>query len=220
MLFVGFSRTFEQEESAGPSTTPAVFEVQKASASQINSTFESLSTRLTRIVEGGVGQRESRIHFARSSATSISVARSAPIHLSIPALGISVRVSKVGLNSSGAVNVPSSFGIPAWYDQGYSPGQVGSAAILGHVDSTSGPGVFYHLVDMKPGQRVKVILANHRTLVFVVIGIRQYSKNGFPDQLVYGPKSYSALNLVTCGGVFDSATHHYLSNIVVFTKLA
>jgi hypothetical protein len=137
----------------------------------------------------------------------------------VPSLGISAPLTQLGLTASGAVQAPPSFSVPGWYDEGYAPGQLGSAVILGHVDSTSGPGVFYHLLDMKVGQRVNVTLADHQTLTFAVIGLRQYTKNGFPNQLVYGPKTYSALNLVTCGGVFDPTTHHYLSNIVVYTTL-
>ena len=158
---------------------------------------------------------------SRSSrlSTTTTIARSVPTHLSVPSLGISVRLTELGLTNSGAVQVPSSFSTPGWYDEGYAPGQIGSAVILGHVDSTSGPGVFYRLVDMKVGQRVQVTLADQETLTFKVIGLRQYPKNLFPLTLIYGPKSYSALNLVTCGGVFDPTTHHYLSNIVVFTTL-
>jgi sortase (surface protein transpeptidase) len=170
-------------------------------------------------VEGGQAwSTGSTVRSSRDSTTT-TVARSVPVHLSIPSLGISVRLSQLGLTASGAVQVPASFSIPGWYDQGYAPGQVGSAAILGHVDSTSGPGVFYRIVDMKVGQRVQVSLSDGQRLTFAVIGLRQYSKNGFPNKLIYGPNAHSELNLVTCGGTFDAKTHHYLSNIVVFTTL-
>lgn len=33
---------------------------------------------------------------------------------------------------------------------------------------------------------------------------------------VYGPTPDAELRLITCGGAFDSATGHYLSNIVVY----
>jgi sortase (surface protein transpeptidase) len=96
---------------------------------------------------------------------------------------------------------------------------LGSAVILGHVDSVNGPAVFDRLVDLKVGDRVTVKLADGKTVHFKVIGLREYSKKNFPEKLVYGSRPYSALQLVTCGGLFDSQTHHYLSNIVVFTKL-
>jgi hypothetical protein len=36
---------------------------------------------------------------------------------------------------------------------------------------------------------------------------------------VYGPTPDAQLRLITCGGVFDPATGHYLSNVVAFATL-
>jgi hypothetical protein len=148
-----------------------------------------------------------------------SIARSVPVHLSIPAIGLSDSLSELGLNKDGTVQVPTSWAVPGWYRLGPSPGQVGSAVILGHVDSVHGPAAFYRLASLRPGNKVSVTLADGRTVRFEVIGLRMYLKSKFPDHLVYGPRSYSALQLVTCGGIFDSGSHHYLSNLVVFTDL-
>jgi hypothetical protein len=49
--------------------------------------------------------------------------------------------------------------------------------------------------------------------------VTMYSKQQFPAQRVYGSHGASALQLVTCGGVFDHQTGSYLSNIVVYTSL-
>ena len=57
------------------------------------------------------------------------------------------------------------------------------------------------------------------TVRFAVIAVREYLKAKFPDKYVYEAHGYAALQLVTCGGAFDYQTHHYLSNIVVFTKM-
>jgi len=147
------------------------------------------------------------------------LARSVPVHLSIPALGISVPLSELGLNVNGTVSVPTNFRVPGWFKYGPTPGQKGSAVILGHVDNTSGPAVFFQLVNLRIGDRVIVTLANHKTVKFAVIGLRMFTKTNFPDKLVYGPRTYSALQLVTCGGIFDHSTGHYLSNVVVFTSM-
>jgi hypothetical protein len=55
--------------------------------------------------------------------------------------------------------------------------------------------------------------------VFKVTSVATYLKADFPDNAVYTSNGNSALQLVTCGGTFDSATGHYLSNIVVYTSL-
>ena len=146
-------------------------------------------------------------------------ARSRPIRIRIPSIGVSAPVSVLGLNRDGSVAVPTDFYIPGWYKFGPAPGQKGSAVILGHVDSYKGPAVFYRIRDLKIGNQVIVTLANHTTVRFAVIGVHEYSKSNFPERLVFGPRNYSALQLVTCGGVFNAATGHYESNIVAFTSL-
>ena len=148
-----------------------------------------------------------------------AVARSRPVHLTIPAIRLSEPLSVLGLNHNGTVSVPTNFYVPGWYKFGPAPGQLGSAVILGHVDSFRGPAAFFYLRNLRPGNRVNVTLADGRQLQFAVIGLRMYTKDNFPDHLVYGPRSYSALQLVTCGGVFDARTGHYLSNLVVYTEL-
>ena len=147
------------------------------------------------------------------------VLRSRPVHLSIPSLGVSVSVGVLGLNKDRTVETPTSFTQPGWYKYGPTPGQLGSAVILGHVDSYRGPAVFFRIGKLLPGDQVIVREADNQTFKFKVIGVRMYLKSQFPDYLVYGPRPYAALQLVSCGGVFDHQTGSYLSNIVVYTAL-
>jgi len=147
------------------------------------------------------------------------VKRSIPIHLSIPVIGVSARLVALGLNKDGSPQVPTSWYIGGWYKYDATPGQLGTAVILGHIDSVAGPAVFYRLNQLKVGNRVIVKLRDGQTVQFAVIAVREYLKAKFPDRYVYAPRHYAALQLVTCGGAFDYQTHHYLSSIVVFTKL-
>ena len=154
----------------------------------------------------------------KPAAGTAFLARSRPVHLSIPSLGLSVSLSVLGINPGGLVQVPTNFNMPGWYKFGPAPGQRGSAVILGHVDTYRGPAVFFYLRNLRPGNQVIVQLADHKVVHFAVLGLRMYTNAQFPERVVYGPRSYSALQLVTCGGVFDHATGHYLSNLVVYTK--
>jgi hypothetical protein len=178
----------------------------------------TIAAKLTSFSVGQTSQARSSPSTSTSRLASLIVKRSTPIHLSIPAIGVSARLTVLGLNSNGSPQVPSSWYVPGWYKLGPSPGQLGSAVILGHVDSVAGPAVFYQLSSVKVGNRVIVKLADGKTVHFAVIGLREYLKSKFPDKYVYGPRPYSALQLVTCGGAFDTQTGHYLSSIVVFTK--
>ena len=146
------------------------------------------------------------------------VARSVPIAVRIPAIGLSVWLTQLGLNANGTVEVPTSVKVPGWFSPGPSPGQVGSAVILGHVDSYQGPGVFFQLRTLQPGDPITVNLADGVVATFQVKSVVMYQKTQFPDQQVYGSSGSSELQLVTCGGTFDSQTGHYLSNIVVYSS--
>jgi len=146
------------------------------------------------------------------------VRHSIPRELAIPSIDVSTSVGIVGLQPDGQVMVPSTTRTVSWYRYGPTPGDVGSSVILGHVDSHLGPGVFFLLRTLKAGALIHVVLADHASATFRVTSVVQYSKTNFPDKLVYGSHGGRLLNLVTCGGVFDHATGHYESNIVVFSK--
>ena len=145
--------------------------------------------------------------------------RSTPVQLSVPAIALDVSLSTLGLNPDGTVQVPTDIQQPGWYRLGPSPGQDGSAVILGHVDSYQGPAVFFNLRSLVAGDMVDVNLADGVSAQFKVTSVVMYLKTGFPDDQVYAAHGYGALQLVTCGGTFDSQTDHYLSNIVVYTSL-
>jgi hypothetical protein len=147
------------------------------------------------------------------------VARSAPVALRIPALGVAVSLSTLGLNPDRTVQVPTDFQKPGWFRLGPAPGQVGSAVILGHVDSYKGPAVFYRLRSLRAGDRVEVRLADGVVAHFMVTKVAMYPKEQFPARQVYGSHGYSALQLVTCGGKFDTRTRSYLSNVVAYSSL-
>jgi hypothetical protein len=153
--------------------------------------------------------------------------RSPPARLTLPSLGISSRLGPSrGLNPDGTVAdaplVGPTWSLPWWYDKGPSPGQSGSAVILGHVDSALGQGrlgVFFRLGDVRAGQRIDVTLANHITTRWTVTSVRLYADARFPDAVVYARNGTPALRLVTCGGAFDWSTHEYESSLVVTAHL-
>lgn len=153
---------------------------------------------------------------ARSPAPTQS--RSAPVALRIPAINVSVGLSELGLNPDRTVEVPGDFQQPGWFRLGPTPGEVGSAVILGHVDSYRGPAVFFRLGSLRPGNRIEVDLVNGDVVSFVVDSVQTHRKDQFPARQVYGSRGVSALQLVTCGGEFDARARSYLSNVVVYTS--
>jgi len=142
-----------------------------------------------------------------------------PEWLVIPAVGVSTNLIKLGLTADHTLQVPPTATIAGWYTKSPRPGELGAAIIAGHIDSRQGPGVFYRLRDLRRGQYIYVIRANHKVAVFEVTGKHVYSKSSFPDSVIYGPVPDAELRLITCGGTFDYATGSYLSNVVVSAVL-
>ena len=141
-----------------------------------------------------------------------------PVSLTIPLIGVQTRLMTLGLAADGTMQVPplSSASVAGWYTGSPRPGAVGSAIIVGHVDSVNGPAVFDRLDELRPGDDVYVKRADGTTAKFRVTSLQTYLKDHFPTQTVYGPTPDAELRLITCGGAFDVATGHYLSNIVVY----
>jgi len=142
-----------------------------------------------------------------------------PVALIIPVIGVKTRLIHLGLTSNHELQVPSSTQVAGWYTSSPRPGSIGSAIIAGHIDSRSGPGVFYRLHTMRIGQKIYIRRADHSLAVFRVTALRTYLKSRFPTQGIYGPAPTPQLKLITCGGAFDAATGHYLSNVIVFATL-
>jgi sortase (surface protein transpeptidase) len=146
--------------------------------------------------------------------TSQRVAR--PVALVIPAIGVRTSLIKLGRTARGTLQVPSSTSVAGWYTSSPRPGDIGPAIIVGHIDSYLGPGVFFRLRLLRPGDLVYVRRADGTLAVFRVYAERMYAKAHFPTQQVYGLVPGAELRLITCGGVFDTATRSYLSNVVVY----
>ena len=143
-----------------------------------------------------------------------------PVTLSIPAIDVQARVVRLGQHEDGTVEVPGNPAETGWFRLGPPPGAAGSSVILGHVDSMSGPAVFYRLKELRPGDRIAVRLGDGTTVRFRVHSIETYANADFPAKKVYGKQGRSQLNLVTCGGAYDASRGGYQSNVVVNARLA
>ena len=141
---------------------------------------------------------------------------SLPVTLTIPSIGVQTSLTPLGLTASGTLQVPESTAVAGWYTGSPRPGAVGSAVIAGHIDSRTGPGVFFRLSSLRPGERVYVRRADGTLAVFRVTAVRQFSKDSFPTSAVYGPAPDPEVRLITCGGTFDPQLGSYLSNTIVY----
>jgi sortase (surface protein transpeptidase) len=151
------------------------------------------------------------------------MAASVPVLITIPAIGVRSPVLALGQSRSGAMEVPPPgphYDDAGWYRYSPTPGSVGPAVVVGHVDSAAhGPSVFARLGSLHPRDLVRITRADGSVAVFAIEAVRRYTKATFPTQLVYANTDKAALRLVTCGGPFERASGHYRDNIVVLASL-
>jgi sortase (surface protein transpeptidase) len=140
---------------------------------------------------------------------------SPPVRVEIPAIGVSSALVRLGLNPDGTMQVPGDFRVAGWFTAGPQPGQLGPAVIAGHVDSRTGPAVFYRLHDLRPGDQVRVVRADRRVVRFRVDSLASYPKQSLPGDEVYGATTAPVLRLITCAGTFDRSRRSYRENLVV-----
>jgi LPXTG-site transpeptidase (sortase) family protein len=149
------------------------------------------------------------------------LAASDPVEVRIDAIGADSSLVPLGLNPDRTVAVPpvSQPKQASWYKLGPTPGAVGPAVILGHINGNGQPGIFSRLHELKPGDQVKVSRADGKTALFTVTKLEQVAKNAFPTLAVYGDTTGAELRLITCGGTFDRSKRSYVDNIIVYAAL-
>lgn len=136
--------------------------------------------------------------------------------MSIPAVGIKTGpLEDLALLGDGSLAAPHDPARAGWFAAGAVPGEVGPAVIAGHVDSTTGPAVFFDLRRVEPGDLVTVGLSDGSRSRFRVDRVVATAKKGFPTEAVFGPTPDAELRLITCSGPYDRRTG-YLDNTVVF----
>jgi sortase family protein len=150
-----------------------------------------------------------------------TLARSEPVTVDIAQIGLHAPVTSVGLDSEGSVQVPpADAGRKAgWYNQGPTPGEIGPAVLVGHIDSKSGPAVFFEVGTLRPGATVEVRRADQSTAIFTVDSVERFTKSDFPTLRVYGDVAKAELRVITCGGEYDPKRGGYQDNTVAFAHL-
>ncbi|WP_329566710.1 class F sortase [Streptomyces sp. NBC_01361] len=145
---------------------------------------------------------------------------SAADRVQIPAIQVDAPVMPVGVAQDGWVDAPppEDPNLAGWFTGGVTPGEKGTAVIVGHVDNQQGPAVFYGLGSLKKGNHVQVMRKDRKTAVFEIYGIEVFGKANFPGKRVYGSTGVPELRVITCGGGF-SKQNGYDGNVVVFARL-
>ncbi|MGE5829567.1 MAG: class F sortase [Micromonosporaceae bacterium] len=147
---------------------------------------------------------------------------SIPTQLSIPSLGVRAKVIEVGRAADGSIAPPAADPAAAagWYRLGPTPGELGTAVIVGHVDTASQPAVFHRLHELRTGKLIEVNREDRGVATFVVESVETFPKTSFPVDRVFDPTDRARLVLVTCGGTWLGGDIGYRDNVIVFATLA
>jgi LPXTG-site transpeptidase (sortase) family protein len=142
-----------------------------------------------------------------------------PVRIAIPSIGVSAPVVPLGLNPDGTLQVPTVFSQTGWFTEGPEPGETGAAVIVGHLESLSGPGVFYQLHNLRVGAVISIRLRDRSIVRYVVDSMLRVSKSRFPTKLVYAHTKKPTLRLITCAGTMNPSTGHHPDNYIVFASI-
>jgi sortase (surface protein transpeptidase) len=158
---------------------------------------------------------------AAAAAPAAGLPRSVPVSVDVPSIDAHSSLVPLGLNADKTVQVPP-VDQPlqaGWYSYGPTPGQVGPAVVLGHIDGNHQKGIFWRLHEVKKGDQIVVGRQDGSKATFTVSKVDQIAKQSFPTEAVYGNTTAPEIRLITCGGAFDASAHSYLDNIIVYGSL-
>lgn len=149
-----------------------------------------------------------------------SLPESEPVRLRIPTIGVDALFeAPLGVDSDNEIQVPEAYDTVGWYKYGPTPGEIGPAVVLGHVDSYEGPAVLFSLGQLDIGDTIEIEREDGTTAVFVVEKMKRHPQSGFPTADVYSDLDYPGLRIITCTGVYDRGVQRYTHNLIVFAKL-
>lgn len=143
-----------------------------------------------------------------------------PHTIDIPAVRIHSIVEPVTYLANGQMGVPGNTDRVGYLSPGILPGAAGNSIMDGHVDTYTGPAVFYPLKKLKRGDFVYVTGKNGCKLQFVVESVKFYLTSEAPVQTIFGPTDEHRLNLITCAGRYSRSKKEHEGRLVVYTKLA
>jgi sortase A len=142
-----------------------------------------------------------------------------PNHIKIPSIDVNASVESVGVLENGEMGVPEDPDKAGWFEPGTEPGSKGNSVIAGHVDSRTGPAVFYDLTKVKKGDEIIVSDDEGNEKTYIVEKLESYPQTNSPIEKVFGKTEEKRLNVITCTGEFIRDKGGHQDRLVVYSKL-
>jgi LPXTG-site transpeptidase (sortase) family protein len=137
------------------------------------------------------------------------------MRLRIPALSVDAPVQAMGLDASGAMEVPYNPATVAWYGFTAMPGSSGNAVMSGHVDWLGARAVFYGIRSLKAGDLIEVTTSEGSLRYSVERTYLVRPEEADVGEIVGQRRGPETLTLITCGGTFDRSTRDYDHRVIV-----
>jgi sortase A len=150
----------------------------------------------------------------------VAVENPLPARIVVDKINLSAPIVSEGQTDGVRMGVPSDNATVGWWGLGRKPGELGSSVLAGHYKVADGsPGVFYRLNELRTGDEIKILLADHKEKLFIVENIEIYKESAFPLRKVFATRDARRLNLITCTGEYIAELDDYSHRMVVFAKM-
>jgi hypothetical protein len=140
-----------------------------------------------------------------------------PAYVVADRIGLRMPVRPTGVARDGQMALPASNGRLGWYRYGPSPGQPeGSSVLAGHVDTArEGVGPLVRLGALRPGDGIRVRLADGSVVDYRTRSVQRYGKDRLPLAALFDRTGPAVLRIITCTGRYDEEAGGYQENLVV-----
>ena len=134
-------------------------------------------------------------------------------------LDIDAFIQNVGKDQNNEVAVPNNIHVAGWYIDSVAIGQNGLSIIDGHVDGWTEKGIFTSLKDTNIGDMIHIYLGDGEKVTYRVFEMNSVNSSEAVNYLFsQSPTVRSQLNLITCGGKFNTETNEYEKRIIVYAE--
>lgn len=139
-----------------------------------------------------------------------------PKYIKLPTIEVEGFIQKVGIDQNQEVAVPTNIHIAGWFVDSVKPGQPGLSIIDGHINGRGSDGIFVNLEKLKRGDIYTIEFGDGTSKQFKVTDTTSVDTLDAASVLFsQDPDNPSQLNLITCGGNFDTTSRSYDKRVII-----
>lgn len=143
-----------------------------------------------------------------------------PQRIIAPTIGVNGYIQKVGIDQESKIAVPDNVHVAGWFVDSVRPGDKGLSIIDGHVDGPTMDAIFVRLGELQQGDRFSIMRGDNVEHVFEVVKTVTILETEAAPVLYSQHEGVTRqLNLITCGGTFDTTSNTYDKRTIVIATL-